>query len=28
VKTFTQVSWAFFLIVVIPGLLLSQWSFF
>ena len=28
VKTFTLVSWAFFLIVVIPGLLLSQWSFF
>ena len=28
VKTFTLVSWAFFIIVVIPGLLLSQWSFF
>lgn len=28
VKTFTLVSWAFFLIVVIPGLLLSRWSFF
>ena len=28
VKTFTLVSWAFFLIVVIPGLLLSQWNFF
>lgn len=28
VKTFTLVSWAFFIIVVIPGLLLSSWSFF
>ena len=28
VKTFTLISWAFFLIVVIPGLLLSQWDFF
>ena len=28
VKTFTLVSWAFFAIVVIPGLLLSRWSFF
>ena len=28
VKTFTLVSWAFFLIVVIPGLLLSRWPFF
>ena len=28
VKTFTLVSWAFFLIVVIPGLLLSRWAFF
>ena len=28
VKTFTLVSWAFFLIVVIPGLLLSKWPFF
>lgn len=28
VKTFTLVSWAFFLIVVIPGLLLSRWDFF
>ena len=28
IKTFTLVSWAFFLIVVIPGLLLSRWSFF
>ena len=27
-KTFTLVSWAFFLIVVIPGLLLSGWNFF
>ena len=28
IKTFTLVSWAFFLIVVIPGLLLSKWPFF
>ena len=28
VKVFTLVSWAFFLIVVIPGLLLSRWKFF
>ncbi len=28
VRTFTLVSWAFFLIVVIPGLLLSRWRFF
>ena len=28
VKTFTLVSWAFFIIVVIPGLLLSKWPFF
>ena len=28
VKTFTLVSWAFFLIVVIPGWLLSRWNFF
>ena len=28
IRTFTLVSWAFFLIVVIPGLLLSRWSFF
>lgn len=28
VKTFTLISWAFFLIVVIPGLLLSRWDFF
>ena len=27
-KVFTLVSWAFFLFVVIPGLLLSRWSFF
>ena len=26
--TFTLISWAFFLIVVIPGLLLSGWAFF
>lgn len=28
VKVFTLVSWAFFLIVVIPGFLLSGWKFF
>ena len=28
VVTFTLVSWAFFLMVVIPGLLLSGWQFF
>ena len=28
VKVFTLVSWAFFLIVVVPGLLLSRWKFF
>ncbi len=28
VKVFTLVSWAFFLIVVIPGFLLSRWRFF
>ena len=28
IKIFTLVSWAFFLIVVIPGFLLSHWSFF
>ena len=28
IVTFTLVSWAFFLIVVIPGLLLSRWRFF
>ena len=28
VKVFTLVSWAFFAIVVIPGLLLSRWAFF
>ena len=28
VKVFTLISWAFFLLVVIPGLLLSRWSFF
>ena len=28
IKTFTLVSWAFFLTVVIPGLLLSRWKFF
>lgn len=28
IKTFTLISWAFFLIVVIPGLLLSKWPFF
>ena len=28
IKVFTLVSWAFFIIVVIPGFLLSRWSFF
>ncbi len=28
VKTFTLVSWAFFIIVVIPGYFLSKWAFF
>ena len=28
IKTFTLVSWAFFVIVVIPGFLLSRWKFF
>ena len=28
IKVFTMISWAFFLLVVIPGLLLSQWNFF
>jgi len=28
IKTFTLVSWAFFIIVVIPGYLLGNWSFF
>ncbi len=28
IKTFTLTSWAFFVIVVIPGLLLSAWPFF
>ena len=28
IKTFTLVSWAFFLIVVLPGYFLSRWSFF
>ncbi|MBP5255068.1 MAG: hypothetical protein J6Z23_06800 [Lachnospiraceae bacterium] len=28
IKTFTLVSWAFFLLVVIPGFLLSAWDFF
>ena len=28
ILVFTIVSWIFFLLVVIPGLLLSQWSFF
>ncbi len=28
IKTFTLVSWAFFAVVVIPGLLLSRWDFF
>jgi len=28
VKVFTLISWAFFIIVVIPGYLLSKWDFF
>ena len=28
VKTFTLISWAFFLIVVIPGYLLTRWKFY
>lgn len=28
IKVFTIISWIFFLIVVIPGLLLSRWSFY
>ncbi len=28
IKVFTLVSWVFFLLVVIPGLLLSKWAFF
>ena len=28
IRVFTLVSWAFFLIVVIPGFLLSRWNFF
>lgn len=28
IKTFTLISWAFFLIVAIPGWLLSNWNFF
>ena len=28
IKVFTGVSWAFFLIVVVPGFLLSRWLFF
>ena len=28
IKVFTLISWAFFLIVVIPGYLLSRWKFF
>lgn len=28
IKAFTLISWAFFIIVVIPGYLLSKWSFF
>ena len=28
IRTFTLVSWAFFLLVVIPGYLLSRWRFF
>ena len=28
IKTFTLISWAFFIIVVIPGFFLSRWKFF
>ena len=28
IRVFTLVSWAFFLIVVVPGFLLSRWPFF
>ena len=28
IRTFTLISWAFFLLVVVPGLLLSRWDFF
>jgi Na+/H+ antiporter NhaD/arsenite permease-like protein len=28
IKTFTLISWAFFIIVVIPGFLLSKWKFY
>lgn len=28
IKVFTLISWAFFIIVVIPGYLLTKWSFF
>jgi hypothetical protein len=28
IKVFTLVSWAFFLLVVIPGLILARWPFF
>ncbi len=28
IKTFTLISWAFFLIVAVPGYLLSRWPFF
>ncbi|MDO4847516.1 MAG: SLC13 family permease [Clostridiaceae bacterium] len=28
IKTFTLISWAFFIIVVVPGWLLSKWNFF
>ena len=28
IKVFTLISWAFFLVVVIPGYLLSKWDFF
>lgn len=28
IKTFTLISWAFFIIVVVPGYFLSKWSFF
>ena len=28
IRVFTLISWAFFLIVVVPGYLLSRWRFF
>ena len=28
IRVFTLISWAFFLLVVVPGFLLSHWPFF